>query len=123
MERGGDERFARASRSVEDDVLLFKQLQDGRLLRGVKLEIPLLDVFEEAPQQHVVARPVTLRNQIVKRRHRSSILSASGAAEKAHPAEVTSDNPSRHTGWAGLIVILLVIVILRSERECDWDHD
>jgi hypothetical protein len=52
MQRGGDERFARAGGGVEDDVFLLEQFQDGGFLRRIKLEPPALDVFEEAPQQH-----------------------------------------------------------------------
>jgi hypothetical protein len=100
VQRGGHERFARAGGRVENDILLLEQLQDGRLLRRIQRELAPLDIFEEAPQQHIVVGAVTLWNQIVKRRHRSRTLPARGAAEKAHQTEVTLGlRASRRIGW------------------------
>ena len=75
MQRRGHQRFARAGGRVQDDVLLLEQLQDGRFLRGIKLQPLALGVFEKAPQQDIVAGFLIARNQIVKSRcHRSPTL-------------------------------------------------
>ena len=66
MHRRGHQRFARAGRRVEDDVLFLEQLQDGRLLRRVEPQALALGVFEEAPQQDLVGRAVFARQQVVE---------------------------------------------------------
>ncbi len=83
MQRGGDERFAGAGGRVQDDVLLVEQFQDGRFLRGIKLEPPARDVIEKLFQQQIVAEFLIARNQIVKSRcHRLLTLLIIGAIEK-----------------------------------------
>ena len=66
VQRRCDERFARAGGRVENDVLLLEQFQDGGLLRGIKLELPSLDIIKEATEQHIVAEFLIARYQIVK---------------------------------------------------------
>jgi hypothetical protein len=65
MQRCGDERFARASGRVEDDVLVLEQLKDRGFLRGIKLQPPPLRVIKEAFQQNIIAGFPVARNQIV----------------------------------------------------------
>ena len=65
MQRGGHERFARPGGRVQDDVLLLEQFQDGRFLRGIKLQPPSLHVIEKAPEQDIVAGFLLPRNQII----------------------------------------------------------
>src|ERR1017187_6813601 len=83
MQRGRDERFAGASRRVEDDVLFVEQFEDSGFLRRIKLEPPARDVIEKFSQQHVVADFLIARNQIVKGcGHGTRTLFIPGAAEK-----------------------------------------
>ena len=83
MQRGGDERFAGAGGRVEDDVLVLEELEHRRLLRGIELELAALDVFEEAPEEGVVARAVVARNEFVKRgRHGLKSVARPNGIEK-----------------------------------------
>ena len=66
MQRRRHERFARAGRRVQDDVLLLEQFQNGRLLRGIKLQLPPLGIFEKASEQNIVAESFVPGNQIIK---------------------------------------------------------
>ena len=66
MHRRGHQRFARAGGRVEDDVLLLEQLQDGRFLGRIELEPLALGVFEEASQQHIIARALVPGDQVVE---------------------------------------------------------
>ena len=68
VKRRGDEGFPRARGRVEDDVLLFEEFEDGRLLRGIELELARLGIVEEPPQQFIARRVSTARDQIVKHR-------------------------------------------------------
>ena len=83
MQRRRHQRFARTGGGVEDDVLLVEQFQDGRFLRGIKLEPPARHIFEKTSQQHIVADFLVARNQIVKCRcHGTRTLRIIGAPEK-----------------------------------------
>ena len=94
VERGGHERFARAGGRVEDDVFLLEQLEDGRFLRGIEPELPLLRVFEKPAQQLVIAGLPAPGHQIIKCfRHRTEIppprlfrTPGNPSKEKAPPA-------------------------------------
>ena len=55
VQRRGHERFARPGGRVQDDVLLLEQFQDGRFLRGIKLQPPPFRVIQKAPEQNIVA--------------------------------------------------------------------
>ncbi len=68
VERGGDQRLARAGRRVEDDVLPLEELQDGGLLRGVELDPDALGVFQKPFQQDLV-RGLIRRGQKIEQRH------------------------------------------------------
>jgi hypothetical protein len=88
VQRGGHERFARPGGGVEDDIFLLEQLQDGRFLRGIELELPSLRVFEKPAQQRIVAGLLVPGDQIIKcfrhsdhfsyRYHASSIIGPTG---------------------------------------------
>ncbi len=74
MQRGRDQRFARAGGRVEDDVFFLEQLEDGRFLRRVKPELPRFGVFEKPGEQRVIVRPLVLRDQIVKSFRHGALL-------------------------------------------------
>jgi len=66
MHRRRHQRFARPGGRVENHVLLLEQLQDGRLLRRVKLQPPGFGVFQKAPEQRVIIRALVPGQQVVK---------------------------------------------------------
>ena len=87
MQGGGDQGFARAGGSIENDVLLLEQFEDGGFLRGVQFQVAGGAIFEEASQQQVVAGRCLAGNQFVKRGgHWAGSLPVGGGAEK-HDSE------------------------------------
>jgi hypothetical protein len=55
MQRGGNKGFPGSGWRVQDDVAVFEQLENGRLLRRIERQILVLDVFEKAAQQLIAA--------------------------------------------------------------------
>ena len=77
MQRRRHQRFARAGRRIEDDVLVLEQLQDRRLLRRIKLQPPLRHVFEKTPEQRPAIRDAVHFCKIEERGTPRSISMAS----------------------------------------------
>ena len=111
MQGGGDQGFARAGGSIENDVLLLEQFEDGGFLRGVQFQVAGGAIFEEASQQQVVAGRCLAGNQFVKRGgHWAGSLPVGGGAEK-------HDSNNSSFSLAGQIYPLT-----RGKNEEHWPH-
>src|SRR5690242_4607047 len=86
LQSGRHQRFARTSRSVQDDVLFFEQLQHRGFLRRVERDPFLFGVLEETAEEQIIAQVLAARDQIVKRYGHAANLSPGGLSTKEDSA-------------------------------------